>query len=97
MHDRTWMLSKPSDLDKSTVVIDSLHCDIDSGIFYLKSTKKTSEKSVKDIVSCVNSMLTKEMKRTQVLYVPGGILHSIAKTKPTIEAIVLGFRFRVRV
>jgi hypothetical protein len=32
-------------------------------------------------------MLTKEMKKTQVLYVPGGILHSIAKTKPTIEAI----------
>ncbi len=88
MHDRTWMLSKPSVLDKSTVGLESLRCDIDSGIFYLKSKKKTSGKSVKDIVSCVTTMLTREMKKTQVLYVTGVILHSIAKTdKPTLETV----------
>jgi len=84
MHDRTWSLSQPV-LETSKVFLESLLCDIDSGIFYLKA--KSHNRSVSQVITLVKSVLTKEILKTQVSYVPSGMLHQTARQneKPTIE------------
>jgi len=47
MHDRTWKLLQP-DYDRSKVYLDSLLCDIDSGIFHMKSNIRN--KSVSQVI-----------------------------------------------
>jgi hypothetical protein len=84
MHDRTWSLSQPV-LERSKVFLESLLCDIDSGIFYLKA--KSHNNSVSQVITLVKSVLTKEILKTQVSYVPSGMLHQTARQNemPTIE------------
>lgn len=86
MHDRTWSLLPPAALEQSTIALSSLHCDIDSGILYLKAKKQPRQQSLQEIIASVELVLTKEMKKTQVCFVPSGKLHGNAGTdKPTIE------------
>jgi hypothetical protein len=89
MHDRTWSLSQPV-YDRSKVYLDSLLCDIDSGIFYMKAN--IHHKSVSQVVTLVKSVLTKEILKTQVPYVPSGMYHCVAtkNDKPTIEPVKEG-------
>lgn len=87
MHDRTWSLLQPI-REKSEGVLDTLFCDIDSGIFYLKATPQTSCcDSLSDIISKVKSVLTSEIQKCQVPYVPSGYFHGVTQDKPTIEPV----------
>jgi hypothetical protein len=36
MHDRSWRLKAPT-MDKSNVLLSSLNCDVDYGLFYIKA------------------------------------------------------------
>ena len=82
MHDRTWSLLQPV-CEQSEAVLDTLICDIDSGIFYLQAKSQTS--SLTDIILQVKSVLTSEIQKCQVPYVPSGVFHGITQDKPTIE------------
>ncbi len=84
MHDRTWRFLQPV-REKSECVLDALFCDIDSGIFYLKAKPHAS--SLSDIVLHVKSVLTNEILKCQVPYVPSGNFHGITQEKPTIEPV----------
>ena len=89
MHDRTWSLSQPV-LERSKVVLETLLCDIDSGICYMKA--KSHKYSVSQVITLVKSVLTKEILKTQVSYVPSGMCHGVAteNDKPTIEPAETG-------
>ena len=87
MHDRKWNLSPPT-CERSRVVLDTLLCDIDSGIFYLVATPH-SEK-LTDVILRVKSVLTNEIQKSQVPYVPSGRFHGMAQEKPTIEPAETG-------
>jgi hypothetical protein len=87
MHDRKWNLSPPT-RERSQVVLDTLLCDIDSGIFYLVATPHSE--TLTDIISRVKSVLTSEIQKSQVPYVPSGRFHGIAQEKPTIEPAITG-------
>ena len=89
MHDRTWSLSQPV-LERSKVFLETLLCDIDSGICYMKA--KSHKYSVSQVITLVKSVLTKEILKTQVSYVPSGMCHGVAteNDKPTIEPAETG-------
>ena len=87
MHDRTWSLLQPI-REESEGVLDTLFCDIDSGIFYLKAKPQTSScDSLSGIISQVKSVLTSEIQKCQVPYVPSGYFHGVTQEKPTIEPV----------
>jgi hypothetical protein len=87
MHDRTWSLLQPT-REESEGVLDTLFCDIDSGIFYLKAKLQTSScDSLSEIISQVKSVLTSEILKCQVPYVPSGYFHGVTQDKPTIEPV----------
>jgi hypothetical protein len=88
MHDRSWRLSAPT-IEKSNILLSSLKCDVDYGLFYIKA-KPTSRAitNVESIVNCVKSFVTLEFEKSSVFYCPGGKLHCIVGKdgeKPTIE------------
>jgi tRNA G46 methylase TrmB len=87
MHDRKWKLSPPT-CERSQVILDTLLCDIDSGIFYLVATPHSE--TLTDVILRVKSVLTNEIQKSQVPYVPGGHLHGLAQEKPTIEPAETG-------
>ena len=82
MHDRKWSLLQPT-CDRSKVVLDTLLCDIDSGIFYLEA--KCHSETLTNIILRVKSVLTSEIQKSHVPYVPSGRFHGLAQEKPTIE------------
>ena len=84
MHDRTWSLLQPV-CEQTEAVLDTLFCDIDNGIFYLQAKPQTS--SLTDTILRVKSVLTSEIQKCQVPYVPSGVFHGITQEKPTIEPV----------
>jgi hypothetical protein len=87
MHDRKWNLSQTT-CERSRIVLDTLLCDIDSGIFYLVATPHSE--TLTDVIIRVKSVLTKEIQKSQVPYVPSGRFHGMAQEKPTIEPAETG-------
>jgi hypothetical protein len=88
MHDRSWRLKAPT-LDKSKVLLSSLNCDVDYGLFYIKAKPILGAiQKVESIVKRVKSMITLEFEKSSVFYCPSGKLHCIVGKdgeKPTIE------------
>jgi hypothetical protein len=88
MHDRSWRLKAPT-RDKSNVLLSSLNCDVDYGLFYIKAKPILGAiQQVESIVNSVKSMITLEFEKSSVFYCPGGKLHCIVGKegeKPTIE------------
>jgi hypothetical protein len=82
MHERNWRLSPPT-RERSQVVLNTLICDIDSGIFHLVATPHSE--TLKNVVLRVKTVLTGEILKSQVPYVPSGRFHGLAQEKPTIE------------
>ncbi len=87
MHDRKWSLSPPT-RERSQVVLSNLLCDIDSGIFYLVA--KIHAETLTDVIQKVKSVLSSEIQKSQVPYVPSGRFHGMAQEKPTIEPAETG-------
>ena len=87
MHDRKWSLSPPTH-ERSQVVLNTLLCDIDSGIFYLVANPHSE--TLTDVILNVKSVLTNEIQKSQVPYVPSGRFHGKAQEKPTIEPAITG-------
>jgi hypothetical protein len=87
MHDRKWSLSPPT-RERSQVVLSNLLCDIDSGIFYLVA--KLHAETLTDVIQKVKSVLSSEIQKSQVPYVPSGRFHGMAQEKPTIEPAETG-------
>jgi hypothetical protein len=88
MHDRSWRLSA-STVDKSNILLSSLNCDVDYGLFYIKA-KPTSRaiQNIESIVNGVKSFISLEFEKSSVFYCPSGKLHCIVGKdgdKPTIE------------
>jgi hypothetical protein len=87
LHDRKWSLSPPT-RERSQVVLSNLLCDIDSGIFYLVA--KFHAETLTDVIQKVKSVLSSEIQKSQVPYVPSGRFHGMAQEKPTIEPAETG-------